>query len=64
LLLEKSGGSGGGSCGSLAGRKRTIGEDDLTGESKTKASKKSTSLQICVVRNVIRINEVFTKEQS
>ena len=64
LLHEKSGGSGGGSGGSLAGRKRTAGGDDLTGESKAKASKKSTSLQICVIRNVIRINEIFTIEQS
>ena len=68
LLHQKSGGSGGGSDGSLAGRKRTTArtaEDDLTGESKTKAPKKSTSLlQTRVIRNVIRISEQFTIEQS
>ena len=40
---------------------RRTAEDDLTGESKTKAPKKSTSLlQIRVIRNVIRISEQFT----
>ena len=44
---------------------RRTAEDDLTGESKTKAPKKSTSLlQIRVIRNVIRISEQFTIEQS